>query len=154
MRLNSEYSDYIFKEYSLDQIIKTSVKKFSHDFISKKIKLDYLPLNQLIITDKKWFSLVIEQILSNAIKYTQTGSIKIYCSHQQTLCIKDTGIGIKAEDIPRIFDKGYTGYNGHNVRHSSGIGLYICKKICNNLKIKIKIASEYNNGTSVYLTFD
>lgn len=154
MRLNSEYSDYIFKEYSLDQIMTTSVKKFSHDFISKKIKLNYLPLNKLIITDKKWFSLVIEQILSNALKYTQTGSIKVYCSHDQTLCIRDTGIGIKAEDIPRIFDKGYTGYNGHNVRHSSGIGLYICKRICNNLNIKIKVTSKYNEGTSVYLTFD
>ncbi len=154
MRLNSEYSDYIFKEYSLDEIIKTSIKKFSHDFISKKIKLDYLSLNKLIITDKKWFSLIIEQLLSNALKYTQTGSIKIYCPHDQTLCIRDTGIGIKPEDIPRIFDKGYTGYNGHNARHSSGIGLYICKRICNNLKIKIKVTSEYNKGTSVYLTFD
>lgn len=154
IRLNSEYSDYIFKEYSLDQIIKTFVKKFSHDFISKKIKLEYLPLNKLIITDKKWFSLIIEQLLSNALKYTQTGSIKIYCSHDQTLCIKDTGIGIKPEDIPRVFDKGYTGYTGHNVRHSSGIGLYICKRICDNLKIKIKVTSEYNIGTSVYLTFD
>lgn len=154
MRLYSEYTDYVFKEYSLDKIIKTSIKKFSHDFISKKIKLDYIPLNKLIITDKKWFSLVIEQLLSNALKYTQTGSIKIYCSHEQTLCIKDTGIGIKAEDIARIFDKGYTGYNGHNIRHSSGIGLYICKKICNNLKIKIKVTSEYNSGTCVCLTFD
>ncbi len=154
MRLNSEYSDYIFKEYPLDEIIKTSIKKFSHDFISKKIKLDYFPLNKLIITDKKWFSLIIEQLLSNALKYTQTGSIKIYCPHDQTLCIRDTGIGIKSEDIPRIFDKGYTGYNGHNARHSSGIGLYICKRISSNLKIKIKVASEYNKGTSVYLTFD
>ena len=154
MRLNSEYSDYIFKEYSLDEIIKTSIKKFSHDFISKKIKLDYVPLNKLIITDKKWFSLVVEQLLSNALKYTQTGNIKIYYSHDETLCIRDTGIGIKSEDIPRIFDKGYTGYNGHVVRHSSGIGLYICKRICNNLKIKIKVTSEYKKGTSVYLTFD
>lgn len=154
MRLNSEYSDYIFKEYSLDQIIKTCVKKFSHDFISKKIKLNYLPLKKLIITDKKWFSLIIEQLLSNALKYTKNGSIKIFFPNDNILCIEDTGIGIKAEDIPRIFDKGYTGYNGHNIRHSSGIGLYICKRICNNLKIKINVESKYNIGTSIYLTFD
>lgn len=154
MRLNSEYTDYMFKEYSLDKIIKTSVKKFSHDFISKKIKLDYVPLNKLIITDKKWFSLIIEQLLSNALKYTKNGSIKIFFPRDNVLCIKDTGIGIKAEDIPRIFDKGYTGYNGHNTRHSSGIGLYICKRICNNLKIKINVKSKYNIGTAIYLTFD
>ena len=136
MRLNSEYSDYIFKEYSLDDIAKTCIKKFSHDF------------------DKKWFSLIIEQLLSNALKYTKNGSIKIYFSNDNTLCIEDTGIGIKPEDIPRIFDKGYTGYNGHNIRHSSGIGLYICKRICNDLKIKINVKSQYNVGTSIYLTFD
>ena len=84
MRLNSEYTDYMFKEYSLDKIIKTSVKKFSHDFISKKIKLDYVPLNKLIITDKKWFSLIIEQLLSNALKYTKNGSIKIFFPHDNT----------------------------------------------------------------------
>ncbi len=154
MRLNSEYSDYIFKEYSLDDIAKTCIKKFSHDFISKKIKLDYATINKLIITDKKWFSLIIEQLLSNALKYTKNGSIKIYFSNDNTLCIEDTGIGIKPEDIPRIFDKGYTGYNGHNIRHSSGIGLYICKRICNDLKIKINVKSQYNVGTSIYLTFD
>lgn len=154
MRLNSKYSDYIFKEYSLDNIAKACIKKFSHDFISKKIKLNYVTINKLIITDKKWFSLVIEQLLSNALKYTKNGSIKIYFSNDNTLCIADTGIGIKPEDIPRIFDKGYTGYNGHNIRHSSGIGLYICKRICNDLKIKINVKSQYNVGTSIYLTFD
>ena len=119
-----------------------------------KIKLDYVTINKRIITDKKWFSLIIEQLLSNALKYTKNGSIKIYFSNDNTLCIEDTGIGIKPEDIPRIFDKGYTGYNGHNIRHSSGIGLYICKRICNDLKIKINVKSQYNVGTSIYLTFD
>ena len=153
LRLNSDYSDYIFKEYQLDDIVKKCIKKFASDFILRKIRFIYSPSNKKVITDKKWLLVVIEQIISNALKYTKSGSIKIYAEHN-TLCVKDTGIGIRSQDIPRVFDKGYTGYNGHQTRHSSGIGLYICKRICQNLKINIQIDSNLGIGTTVRLKFD
>ncbi len=152
LRLNSDYSDYIFKKYQLDEIVKKCIKKFASDFILRKIRLIYSPSNQEVITDKKWLLVVIEQIISNALKYTKSGSIKIY-SENNTFCVEDTGIGIRSQDIPRVFDKGYTGYNGHQTRHSSGIGLYICKQICQNLKIDIQIKSSQGVGTTVCLKF-
>ena len=153
LRLNSDYSDYIFKEYELDEIVKKCIKKFASDFILRKIQFIYNPSNTTVITDKKWLSVVVEQLISNALKYTPSGSVKVYMAGD-TLCVQDTGIGIKPQDIPRVFDKGYTGYNGHQTRHSSGIGLYICKRICQNLKIQIQIQSTYGAGTIVSLKFN
>ena len=149
LRLNSDSTDYVFKEYDLDGIVKTAVKKFSSDFIDRKLSLVYEPLNTTVVTDEKWLSFVIEQVLSNALKYTPSGSIKISLVGEKTLRIEDTGIGIAAEDLPRIFENGYTGYNGRTDLKASGIGLYLCKRICQNLGHTITASSTVDVGTVI-----
>lgn len=150
LRLDSESGDYVFRKYDLDTILKRSVRRFSGDFIAKKIQLDYSPVGRTIVTDEKWLSFVIEQILSNALKYTPSGSVSIFMDGD-ILKIKDTGIGIAPEDLPRIFEKGYTGYNGRTDMHASGIGLYLCRRICENLSIAISAESKPGAGTTVML---
>ena len=149
LRLNSESTDYVIKEYDLDKIIKQAVRKFSSDFIGHKLSLVYEPVNTTVITDEKWLSFVIEQVLSNALKYTPSGSITITLENEKTLRIRDTGIGIAPEDLPRIFENGYTGYNGRADKKASGIGLYLCKRICNNLGHTITARSIVDVGTII-----
>ena len=149
LRLNSESTDYVIKEYDLDKIIKGAVRKFSSDFISRKLSLVYEPVNTTVITDEKWLSFVIEQVLSNALKYTPAGSITISLENKKTLRIHDTGIGIALEDLPRVFENGYTGYNGRTNKKASGIGLYLCKRICNNLGHTISAQSIVDVGTII-----
>ncbi len=151
LRLNSESTDYVIKEYDLDLIVKQAVKKFAGEFIGRKLKLIYKPLNAKVITDEKWLSFVIEQILSNALKYTHSGSIAITLEPGKKLCIRDTGIGIAPEDLPRIFENGFTGYNGRADKKASGIGLYLCKRVCENLGHKIEASSTVGAGTAVTL---
>ncbi len=149
LRLDSDSTDYVFKEYDLDKIVKSAVKKFSQEFIGRKLSLVYEPLNATVVTDEKWLSFVIEQVLSNALKYTPSGSITISLVGEKTLRIKDTGIGIAPEDLPRIFENGYTGYNGRTDRKASGIGLYLCKRICTNLGHPITASSTVDVGTVI-----
>lgn len=150
VRLGSDYSDYVFAQQDIDEIIKSSVKKFASEFIDRRIRLEYDSVDIQAVTDEKWFAFVVEQLLSNALKYTREGSIKIY-SEGKVLCIKDTGIGIAPEDLPRVFDKGYTGCNGRTDRRASGLGLYLCRRICQNLGIDISISSTVGEGTTVRL---
>lgn len=154
LRLDYDSTDYLIKQYSLDNIIRDTVKKFASQFIRKKIKLDYQSMDVNVLTDEKWLSFVIEQVLSNALKYTVSGSISIYIESPKTLCIKDTGIGIAPADLPRIFDKGYTGYNGRSDKKASGIGLYLCKRICNNLHHQITAQSAVGKGTVIKINLD
>ncbi len=148
LRLDSDSTDYVFKEYNLDSIIKANIKKFAGDFIGKKLTLNYTPTEKTVLTDEKWLSFVIEQILTNSIKYTDKGGISIYLEDNE-LCIADTGIGISQEDLPRIFDKGYTGMNGRRETKSSGIGLYLVGRICKNLNHSIRVESVVGEGTTV-----
>lgn len=150
VRLGSDYSDYVFTQQDIDEIIRSSVKKFASEFIDRRIRLEYDSVDIQAVTDEKWFAFVVEQLLSNALKYTREGSIKIY-SEGKVLCIKDTGIGIAPEDLPRVFDKGYTGCNGRTDRRASGLGLYLCRRICQNLGIDISISSTVGEGTTVRL---
>lgn len=160
LRLDSDATDYVFREYDLDDIVKQVVRKFASQFIRRKIRLDYQPLNTEIITDEKWLSFVIEQVLSNALKYTQAGAVTIEMEKSdemgksKTLCIRDTGIGIAAEDLPRIFEKGYTGYNGRRDKKASGIGLYLCRRICGNLGHTITASSSPDSGTAIRICLD
>jgi signal transduction histidine kinase len=139
LRLESISSDLVLKQYNLDDIVKQGVRKYAKMFIRKKIKLNFNDLNCTVLTDEKWLLFVIEQILSNALKYTKEGSISIYMDKksEETLVIEDTGIGISPEDLPRVFERGYTGYNGRSNKKSTGIGLYLCKLvlIINNLQL-------------------
>lgn len=149
LRLDSETTDYVFRKQDLDAIIRPSIRKFSGEFIEQKITLIYEPIHFDVVTDEKWLSFVIEQVLSNALKYTKQGHIAIRLEESDCLCIEDTGIGILPEDLSRIFEKGYTGYNGRENRRASGIGLYLCKRICENLGISISAESVPDKGTTI-----
>lgn len=147
LRLGSDSTDYLFKSYDLDSIVRPSVKKFSSEFIVKKLALHYEPLSTTVITDEKWLAFVIEQLLSNAVKYTDSGSVSLYMESPATLCIADTGMGIAPEDLPRIFENGYTGWGGRADKRASGIGLYLCKQICDRLGHRLSAASALGRGT-------
>jgi len=154
LRLEGPGSDYVFKEYDLDSIIGEAVKKFAGDFIMRKIGLNYKPLGKTVLTDEKWLSFVIEQVISNALKYTKNGEISIYLEEPLTLCIRDTGMGISPEDLPRIFERNYTGVRGRADKKASGIGLYLCSRICKNLNHEISAESEMGVGTTIKINLD
>ncbi|MCD8055931.1 MAG: sensor histidine kinase [Clostridiales bacterium] len=152
LRLDSDSTDFAFGEYDIDEIIKGAVRRLSGEFVYRRIRLEYLPLGYRALTDEKWLSFIIEQILSNALKYTKEGgSVAIYKEDDMTLFIRDTGIGISPEDLPRIFERGFTGYNGREDKKASGIGLYLCRRICGALGHKITVTSEVGVGTTVML---
>lgn len=153
MRLDADTTDFILKRHELDEIVREAVRKYAPLFIRKKISLNYKPLNIQVLTDEKWLEFVIEQILSNAIKYTKSGGVSIYMKEdeEQVLVIEDTGIGIRTEDLPRILEKGYTGYNGHTDKRSTGIGLYLCNRILKKLSHTIRVESEVGKGTKVLI---
>lgn len=150
-RLESQSTDYVIGEYALDDIVKTAVRRFAPQFIRRKLRLVYEPLNVTVLTDEKWLCFVIEQLLSNALKYTPSGTVTISLEATMTLCIRDTGIGIAPEDLPRIFEMGYTGFNGRSDKKASGIGLYLCKRICMNLGHSLSAESVIGQGTVMRL---
>ncbi len=154
LHLDSPSSDFVFKEYKLDTILKEIIHKFAPQFVEKKITLSYVPTNLIVLTDEKWLSFLIEQILSNALKYTKEGGkISIYSKPDDTLNISDTGIGIAPEDLPRIFEKGFTGYNGRTDKKATGIGLYLCKETAKKLSHQIFAASHVGEGTTISIVF-
>ena len=151
LRLDSDFTDYLFAKYDLDNIVRQAVRKFASQFIRRKLRLEYAPLNVNVITDEKWLLFVIEQVLSNALKYTRAGSITIELEAPKPLVIRDTGIGVAPEDLPRIFEKGYTGLNGRTDRKATGLGLYLCRRVCENLGIGLRAESTPGTGTTVFL---
>lgn len=151
LRVEDISSDLVFKKQELDDMVCQVIRKYAKIFISKKIKMDFKPTKACIVTDEKWFIFVLEQIISNALKYIKKGQISIYMK-EKSLVIEDTGIGIQAEDLPRIFEKGFTGYNGRENKKSTGIGLYLCKNIMDKLQWNITVDSEVGSGTKIYLT--
>ena len=154
LRLNSDSTDFVIKKYDLNKIVKQAVRKYSKVFIGKKLSLDFKDFNCEVVTDEKWLSFVIEQILSNSLKYTHFGKISIYLKEPKTLVIEDTGIGIAKEDLPRICEKGFTGYNGRLDKKSTGIGLYLSKSILKKLSHIIEIESTVGVGTKVFINLD
>ena len=153
IRLDSISSDYVITKINLDEVVKESVKKYATIFINKKIKLNYVSHETMVISDKKWLSFAFEQILGNSVKYTSTsGEIKIETCENK-LVIEDNGMGIKEEDLPRIFEKGFTGFNGRYEKKSSGLGLYLCKKTLDKLGHHIEISSKVGEGTRIEITF-
>ena len=153
IRLDSISSDYVITKINLDEVVKDSVKKYATIFINKKIKLNYVSHETMVISDKKWLSFAFEQILGNSVKYSSTGGeIKIKTCENK-LVIEDNGMGIKEEDLPRIFEKGFTGFNGRYEKKSSGLGLYLCKKTLDKLGHHIEISSKVGEGTRIEITF-
>lgn len=157
LRLGSDTTDFVIKEQSLDRMVREAIKKYSTVFIKKKISLDFDETNCTVVSDEKWLTFVIEQILSNALKYTPSGgriTIRLERSDDGelvALVIEDNGIGIQKEDLPRVFDRGYTGYNGRTDKKSTGIGLYLCRQIMEKLGHTLSIDSEVGHGTCVKL---
>jgi len=149
-RLDENASDFVFDRYELDGIIKTAIRKFAPQFIQKRIRLDFRPTGMTVLTDEKWLGFIIEQLISNAVKYTDSGSVTI-TAENGILKISDTGIGIAEEDLPRIFEKGFTGYNGRADKKSTGLGLYLCKKAADKLSHRIAAESSAGNGSTFSL---
>lgn len=151
LRLGSDTTDYVLRRCDLDGLVRQSVRKFARLFILKKISLDFRETGKTVLTDEKWLAFVIEQLLSNALKYTpEGGRIRVY-GDGETLVIADSGIGIREEDLPRVFEKGFTGYNGREDRKSTGIGLYLCSQVLERLNHGISITSRPGEGTLVRL---
>ena len=149
LRLEGSSTDYVIRETDLDSVLRPVFKQFAGEFISRRLKLDYTPVNVIVLTDEKWLSFVVEQLLSNALKYTPKGSVSVYLEEPSVLCIRDTGIGIAPEDLPRVFDRSYTGLTGRADRRASGLGLSLCKQVCDNLGHGISIESAPDLGTTV-----
>lgn len=151
VRLGSDSTDYVLRTVELDPLARQAVRKFSGLFILKKIRLDLCKTDRRVLTDEKWLSFVLEQVLSNALKYTPAGgSIRIY-GDGETLVIADSGIGIRPEDLSRVFEKGFTGYNGRTDKKSTGIGLYLCREVMDRLGHGITLTSRPGQGTLVRL---
>lgn len=156
LRVESPSTDFVLKRHSLDAIVRQAVHRYAKLFIRQRIRLDFQELNCEVLTDEKWLTFVIGQILSNALKYTRQGAISIYLEDRETklLVIEDTGMGIAAEDLPRVFEQGFTGYTGRIEKKATGIGLYLCKRILDKLSHTICIESTVGQGTKVKIRLD
>lgn len=156
-RVSSTENDFVLEKVSVDGVIRDTIKKYAKIMIRKHIGIDYSGTGQEVYTDGKWLAFMLEQILSNAIKYTPHGVVTIETAEEKDrffITIKDTGIGIKAEDLPRVFEKGYTGYNGHADKKATGIGLYLCRQMADKLGHTIRMESEIGKGTKVWIGFE
>lgn len=156
-RVSSTENDFVLEKVSVDGVIRDTIKKYAKIMIRRHIGINYSGTGQEVYTDGKWLAFMLEQILSNAIKYTPQGVVTIETAEEKDrffITIKDTGIGIKAEDLPRVFEKGYTGYNGHADKKATGIGLYLCRQMADKLGHTIRMESEIGKGTKVWIGFD
>ena len=152
LRLENFHDDLQLKQVALEQLVKEVVRKYSLFFIQKGLTINLDDLDVKVISDEKWLLVIIEQILSNSLKYTKSGGIEIYFK-DNTLYLKDSGIGIKDSDILRVFERGFSGYNGRLTQQSSGLGLYLSKKIADQLGHDISISSQVGQGTTVSIHF-
>ncbi|MCE5039363.1 sensor histidine kinase [Staphylococcus auricularis] len=154
LKLINQQTDMVLMKVSIDDLIRALIKKYSIQFIQNHTKVHYEKVTDEVLTDAKWASIMIEQILNNALKYARGKDIWIdFDSHQNQLKIADNGIGISQADKPKIFDRGYSGYNGRLNDKSSGIGLFIVKQIANRLQHKVEVESELNEGATFTITF-
>lgn len=149
--------DYIVKEFPLKNVVMNAVKKNSRDFIEKRIALELDDISESVFTDIKWVEFIINQLIVNSLKYTkQGGKIKISSKQNKkniVLSIEDNGVGISDKDVKKVFLKGFTGENGRIFGKSTGMGLYLCEKLCKKLGLGIKLTSEQGKGTTVRIVF-
>jgi signal transduction histidine kinase len=151
IRLGSDQSDLVIQQCDLDAIIRQAIHKFAPQFVQRKIGLQYEPVQMTVLTDEKWLLFILEQLLSNAIKYTRRGAVTIAVSPDQVLSVSDTGIGIAPGDLPRIFQKGFTGYNGRADKKATGLGLYLSRQAAQRLGISITAQSQPGQGSTFFL---
>ena len=152
LRLENFHDDLQLKQVALEHLDKEVVRKYSLFFIQKGLTINLDDLDVKVISDEKWLLVIIEQVLSNSLKYTKSGGIEVYFK-DNTLYLKDSGIGIKDSDILRVFERGFSGYNGRLTQQSSGLGLYLSKKIADQLGHDISISSQVGQGTTVSIHF-
>lgn len=153
LRLDSDATDYVFAQVPLEPLVHACVKRYAPQFIARKLSLTLEPTDAMALTDEKWLAFVVDQLLMNAVKYTPPGgSIRVGVTAGPTLFIEDTGIGIAPEDLPRIFERGFTGQNGRQDKRASGIGLYLCRRIMHSLGHGISCHSELGRGTRFELS--
>lgn len=155
-KIKSTTNDFSFAEIPLNKVIRENIRKYARLFIAKKLAVRYEETALRVLTDEKWISFVLGQIITNAVKYSDKGSITISAYEDECntyLSVKDEGIGISPEDLPRVFERGYTGYNGRADKKSTGIGLFLCKSVTRMLGHKIQISSEPGKGTVVTIIF-
>lgn len=155
-KIKSTTNDFSFAEILLNKVIRENIRKYARLFIAKKLAVRYEETALRVLTDEKWISFVLGQIITNAVKYSDKGSITISAYEDECntyLSVKDEGIGISPEDLPRVFERGYTGYNGRADKKSTGIGLFLCKSVTRMLGHKIQISSEPGKGTEVTIIF-
>ena len=148
LRLGGSSSDYMIRQVDVDGILRQAARKYAPLFIRGKVSLELNETGLKVLSDEKWLQLVIEQVLSNAVKYAPGGHVTVW-SEGENLLIQDDGVGIAPEDLPRIFERGYTGCNGRMDKRATGIGLYLCREICGKLGHTINVASELGKGTKV-----
>lgn len=153
LRMESEFTDYRIRVCSLDAIVRSQLRAFGGQFVRRKLILDFRPTGYSVLTDEKWLSFVIGQLLSNSLKYTRKGKISIYADEGR-LVIEDSGMGIAAEDLPRLGQKGFTGANGRQEEKSTGLGLYLCRTVLGRLSHTMEFESTVGVGTRVILGFD
>ncbi len=152
IRLGSEQNDLVIEEYPLDELIRETLRKYAEQFIAKRIRLEYSPTDKKVVTDKKWLCCILEQYISNAVKYTNAGSVTVtVCG--DTLTVSDTGVGIGKADLPRVFEKSYTGNNGRADARSSGLGLYLSKKVAALIGVTLSVESAPGCGSRFSITF-
>lgn len=152
LRLESFHDDLVVEKENIEDLVKEVVKKYALFFIQQGLSLNLHDLNHTVITDKKWFLVILEQVLSNSLKYTKQGSIEIFFQ-EDTLYMKDTGLGIQNSDLLRVFERGFSGYNGRLTHQSSGLGLYLSKKIADELGHELHLQSVVGEGTTIMITF-
>lgn len=153
LRMDSDSSDFVLRPCDLDRVVRQSVRKFAPMFIHGKVRLDLKPIDLRVVTDEKWLCFALEQLLSNAIKYTPQGTVTVSCQGN-ALSVRDTGMGIAPEDLPRVCEKGFTGYNGRQDKKASGIGLYLCNQILLKLGHRLVLESQPGRGTAATILFE
>ncbi|HIE1210252.1 histidine kinase, partial [Staphylococcus aureus] len=154
LKLMNQKTYMVFMEVSVDELIRPLIKRYAIQFIHHQTKLHYEKSEAVILTDAKWASIMIEQILNNALKYARGKDVWItFDENTKKLSIRDNGIGINASDLPKIFDKGFSGYNGRISEKSSGIGLYIVSTISKRLGHKVSATSTLNDGSIFTIQF-
>ena len=149
MRLTSGETDYVFETIDLDEVLRETIRDYAPVMIERRLSVRFAPSGVKARGDRKWLRFILDQLLSNAVKYTRKGHSELSAGTEPCVSVTDTGIGIAPEDIPRLFDRGFTGYNGHADRRSTGLGLYLAGMAGRALGWRIEVVSEVGQGTTV-----
>ncbi len=152
VKLSDIASDLVIETCRLEDVVRDSVRKFGIPIVYKKLAVEIGAIEATVLSDRRWLAFILEQLISNAVKYTGSGRIRIFMEAHE-LAVEDSGIGIRAEDLPMIFAKGFTGRNGRMDGRASGIGLYLAKKAADALGVRIRVKSRIGEGTTVFLSF-